>query len=61
MLNVIALRPAQISQPRINPNKPSTNPRHHVLTEAVQRNSGRLDCGEEVDVEVSQLDIYAAR
>lgn len=61
MLNVIALRPVQKSQPEEKPARPPPNLRHHILVEEEKKNSGRLDCGEDLDVEVPQLDIYAAR
>jgi hypothetical protein len=61
MLNVIALRPAQKIPFQETPSRPSSSPRHHVHIEEVQKNSGRLDCGDEADDEGTPQDIYGAR
>ena len=37
------------------------NPRRHVLNRMMQEKSGRLYCGDEVDVEIPSFNIYAAR
>ena len=62
MLNVIALRPAPKKQPEtIGPQKPAPRVRHHVLRDSTTVNSGRLSCEDDIDIEVPQCDIYAAR
>lgn len=35
--------------------------RRHVLNRSMQEKSGRLYCGEDGDVEIPSLEIYAAR
>ena len=62
MLNVIALRPASKKQPEtIEPEKPAPPVRHHVLRNSATENSGRLSCEDDIEIEVPQCDIYAAR
>jgi hypothetical protein len=62
MLNVIALFPPAETPPTENLEKTTAkrNP-SHVLTQLQHQNSSRLECGEEADIEIPDLEIYAAR
>lgn len=37
------------------------SPRHHVLTSMMQERSGRLYCADDWNIEIPDLEIYAAR
>jgi hypothetical protein len=41
--------------------EPKKTSRSHILNQLQQSNSGRLYCGDDLDVEIPSLDIYAAR
>jgi hypothetical protein len=41
--------------------EPKKTSRSHILNQPQQSNSGRLYCGDDLDIEIPSLDIYAAR
>ncbi len=55
--NETALAPTVLSLNRIR----NETQRRHVLNRSMQEKSGRLYCGEDGDVEIPSLEIYAAR
>jgi hypothetical protein len=62
MLNVIALHPAAKAQPKNEALKPPGKAsQHHVLKGLMEENSGRLQCGDESELDIPPLEIYTAR
>lgn len=60
MLNVIALRPGGNKQLDKKTAKQPL-PRHHILVNVTQQNSGRLYCEEESEFETQPVEIYSGR
>jgi hypothetical protein len=62
MLKVITLVPPATT-PASESLENAAAKRHasHILTQLQQKKSGRLDCEDEADIEIPDLEIYAAR
>jgi hypothetical protein len=66
MANILLAAPTVLPQDvdRIVPLKQveaKRTSRSHILNQLPQSNNGRLYCGDDLDIEIPSLDIYAAR